>query len=389
MHLILSDMTNRLLTWKSFFFITALLIIGATLYYTNYLAKKIETEERQRVSEWIAATQALLVTTEPQSIALANMVIHQNEDMPLIATDTAGNIVDYHNLDTVGMAGNPAFLSNKLLQIQDENPPIEWELTSDPPTKYLVYYGNTELQKEVRYYPLVQLLLVSLFIILLIALISTQNRSTQNQVWAGMAKETAHQMGTPLTSLQGWIEVLRGEAIEEETVSEIEKDVDRLKLVSDRFSKIGSSPKLEEWDLSSLVDKMVDYMKRRASGKVKFQIISPDASIRIAISPTLLDWVLENLIKNALDAMEGSGNITVTLKDLLTSVVVDVADTGKGMTAAQQSEVFKPGYSTKKRGWGLGLTLSKRIVEQYHKGQLFVKATEPGKGTTFRIILPR
>lgn len=382
-------MTNRFLNWKSFFFVTALFIIGATLYYTNYLAKKIEAEERQRVSEWIAANKALLENTGALSIELANLVIRQNEDMPLIATDTAGNIVDYHNVDTLGMADNPALLTGMLQKIRDENPPIVWELGSDPEAKYLVYYGDTDLQKEVRYYPLVQLLLVSLFIILLFSLITTQNRSTQNQVWAGMAKETAHQMGTPITSLQGWIEVLRSESIPAETVAEIEKDVERLKLVSDRFGKIGSSPKLEETDLNPLVDKMVDYMKRRASGRVQFRIIHQEPAIRIALSPTLLDWVLENLIKNALDAMEGQGTITVTLNDLNTSVVVDVTDTGKGMTASQQTEVFKPGYSTKKRGWGLGLTLSKRIIEQYHKGQLFVKATEPGKGTTFRMILPR
>ncbi len=382
-------MVKRYLNWKSFFFLIALAIVGSTIYYTRYLARKIEAEERQRVAEWVAANKALQSATESDAVALANMVLRNNEDMPLIATDSLDNIIDYHNIDTAQLRLDPDYLYTVLKKIKNENPPIEWEIGTDSPETYFVYYGNTLLQREVQYYPIVQLILVSLFIILLIALLTTQNRSTQNQVWAGMAKETAHQMGTPLTSLQGWIEVLRDQAMQPDIVNEIEKDVNRLKLVSERFGKIGSTPQLEESDLTELITNMVEYMKRRASGKVKFEVKLPPEPIRLALSPTLFDWVLENLLKNALDAMEGTGTITIQMEDANTNVFIDIADTGKGMNATQMHQVFKPGYTTKKRGWGLGLTLSKRIVEQYHKGQLFVKQSETNKGTTFRISLPR
>ena len=232
-----------------------------------------------------------------------------------------------------------------------------------------------------------QLLVVALFIILVLSLISTQNKSTQNQVWAGMAKETAHQMGTPLTSLQGWAEMLKQEPVNEPYIKDIEKDISRLVLVSDRFGKIGSTPQLEKTSLLPLVEEMIAYMKRRASGKVSFQLNTNVDNVPVLISPTLFNWVLENLIKNALDAMEGAGKIMITVDEQQKDVIVDVADTGKGISAANIKEVFRPGFTTKKRGWGLGLSLSKRIIEQYHKGSLFVKNSEPGKGTTFRIVI--
>lgn len=382
-------MRFRFLNWKGLFFLLALGIVGATLFYTQYLSKKIEAEERQRVAEWIAAASVIQASTDPVSIGLANLVIRHNEDMPLIATDSKGNIIDYHNIDTAKMAGNPKYQDEQLIRIKAENEPLTWDIGTTPPETYLVYYGNTLLQREVRYYPLVQLLLVALFVALLLALLTTQNRSSQNQVWAGMAKETAHQLGTPLTSLQGWLEVLREEQPQSDLVGEMEKDVNRLKLVSERFGKIGSTPQLEPCDVVALSKTMITYMKRRASEKVVFDFHTSADAIILSVSATLLEWVLENLLKNALDAMDGNGKIRVQIKDDLTQVVVDITDTGKGISSGNLSKVFQPGFSTKKRGWGLGLTLCKRIVEQYHKGQLFVKQSEPGKGTTFRMILPR
>jgi signal transduction histidine kinase len=364
-------------------------MVGATLFYTRYLSTKIEKEERQRVAEWIAATKALASANDPRAIEISNLVIRNNEDIPLIATDSNGNIIDFHNLDTARLKRDKYYLSNKLASIKAENKPLEWELATEPREVYYVYFGKTLLQKEVQYYPIVQLVLVGVFVALLIALITTQNRSAQNQVWAGMAKETAHQLGTPLTSLQGWLEVFRDKNPEDPMVGEMEKDVNRLKLVSERFGKIGSAPQLVESDIVHLTAEMVAYMKRRAPEKVIFDIHSNHPEIRLPISTTLLEWVLENLLKNALDAMEGYGKISLTIKDELTSVVLDITDTGKGISASQVDRVFKPGFTTKKRGWGLGLSLSKRIVEQYHKGQLFVKQSEPGKGTTFRMVLPR
>jgi len=382
-------MIARFINWRVLFFLLALVIVGATLFYTRYLARKIEAEERQRVAEWIVATRVLQQSAEMPAIELSNLVIRHNEDIPLIATDSKGNIIDYHNIDSTLLASRKNYLEERLSEIKEENAPLEWELKNEPKELYFVYFGRTLLQKEVRYYPLVQLLLVGMFVALLVALITTQSRSTQNQVWAGMAKETAHQLGTPLTSLQGWLEVLREQKTGDPIMDEMEKDINRLKLVSERFGKIGSTPQLEICDLVQLTESIVTYMKRRASEKVVFEIRSDQPEIKISVSTTLLEWVLENLMKNALDAMEGTGKISISIKDDLTNVVMDVTDTGKGITSANLQKVFQPGFTTKKRGWGLGLSLSKRIVELYHKGQLYVKQSEPGKGTTFRIILPR
>ena len=382
-------MINRLLNWRIFFFLVALAIVVVTVFYTRYLANKILREERQRVEEWVQANRTMQQSDGQSSIALANMVIINNEDMPLIATDDKGNIVDHRNLDSVQLLRNPGYLQQQLAKLKSEHPPIDWEISDTPKVMYKVYYGNTALLNEVQYYPLVQLLVVSLFIILLVVLLNTHSRSTQNQLWAGMAKETAHQMGTPITSLRGWVEMLKESEVNPEVVQELEKDVERLKLVSDRFSKIGSQPKLETTNLVALLEEMVSYMKRRAPGKVQFEFISPANEILVQASPTLINWVMENLLKNALDAMDGTGSIRVHIQDQPHQVIVDVTDTGKGISAANLARVFAPGFTTKKRGWGLGLTLSKRIVDQYHKGNLQVKQSEPGVGTTFRMQLPK
>ncbi|MCU0387426.1 MAG: HAMP domain-containing histidine kinase [Chitinophagaceae bacterium] len=370
-------MVSRVLNWRSLFFLLALVMVAGTLIYTRYLADKIEKEERQRVAEWIVATQTLAASEEPKAIELSNLVIRNNEDIPLIATDSAGNVIDYRNLDSVKVSSQKNYLKETLENLAGENKPLEWEFSENPRQVFFVYFGKTLLQKEVQYYPIVQLFLVGLFVALLIALITTQNRSSQNQVWAGMAKETAHQLGTPLTSLQGWLEVLREQHGNDSLVVEMEKDIQRLKLVSERFGKIGSSPQLEICDLVKIAGEMIAYMKRRAPERILFSCKADRHEVLVQASPTLIEWVLENLMKNALDAMEGKGKIEIQIHDELTQVVMDIEDSGKGITAANLGKVFTP------------LSLSKRIVEQYHKGQLFVKHSEPGKGTTFRMILPR
>lgn len=381
-------MFGRLFNWRTFFYVLAVLIVLGTGLYTRYVARKIEREERQRVEEWVHANQAMQSSSDPTALSLANMVIINNEDMPLIAADQNGNVVDHRNLDSAAIVSDSNYLRKKLQQLAEENPPIDWLIGDSPKLVYKVYYGNTRLLKEVQYYPFIQLVILSVFIALLIALITTRNRSTQNQVWAGLAKETAHQLGTPITSLRGWVEMLKEKEPANEVVLELEKDVDRLILVSDRFGKIGSQPQLEPMNLSPLVIEMVDYMKRRAPGKVQFAVRVPEQEVTANISATLINWVLENLLKNALDAMEGTGAITVVLEKHGKSLQLDVTDTGKGISYSDWQRVFQPGFTTKKRGWGLGLTLSKRIVEQYHNGQLFVHHSEPGKGTTFRMVLP-
>ena len=268
--------------------------------------------------------------------------------------------------------------------------PILVEINKDPLIVNKYYYGDSALLQEVRYYPLIQLLIVALFIIITLIAISTRNKSTQNQVWAGMAKETAHQLGTPLSSLQGWVEMLKEDPANEKIAKEMDKDVDRLKLVSDRFGKIGSTPQLDENNILTQLENMVAYIKRRATEKVSFSINSfNETEVSALINAPLFDWVIENLLKNALDAMEGKGSINITVKNEPAQVIIDVTDTGKGISKQNISKVFKPGFTTKKRGWGLGLSLSKRIIEQYHKGELFVKASELGKGATFRIVLKK
>lgn len=382
-------MIQRYLNWRTILVLVAIGIIGGTIWYSRYLAKKIETEEKQRVAEWIDATKLSMVATETEAINLVTLINENNKDIPLIGTDEKDSIFDVRNIDSAYLKTNPNYFNEQLEEFKRQHPPIIYEISRDPYIANKVYYGNTPLLNEVRYYPIVQLIIVALFIIIALSLLATRNKSTQNQVWAGMAKETAHQMGTPLTSLQGWVEMLRDVKGAEQIVQEMEKDVDRLKLVSDRFGKIGSTPQLLETNLTQQIVLMQEYMRRRASGKVEIVFKKPAEDVITLISPPLFDWVLENLLKNALDAMEGKGLLTIELTETATSCLVDVTDTGKGISSANIKNVFKPGFTTKKRGWGLGLTLSKRIMEQYHKGELFVKHSEPGKGTTFRIVINR
>jgi signal transduction histidine kinase len=318
-----------------------------------------------------------------------NLVFTENsKDIPMILTNEKDSVMDHRNLDSVKIVKDKYYLVDKLNEFKKLNQPIVWQNPFDSLQTNKVYYGESVLLKQVRYYPIVQLFIVALFIIITLIAISTRNKSTQNQVWAGMAKETAHQLGTPLTSLQGWVEMLKETPGMEKIVPEMSKDVDRLKLVSDRFGKIGSTPQLELNDIIVQVENMVSYIKRRSPDSVSFSINSyGETEVKAMINGPLFDWVIENLLKNGLDAMEGKGTIQVNIKNETAQVTVDVIDSGKGISKQNISKVFKPGFTTKKRGWGLGLTLCKRIIEQYHNGELFVKQSEPGKGTTFRIVL--
>jgi len=381
-------MIQPFFNWRTGLAIIAIAIISGTIFYSQFLARKIAKEERKRVEVWVEAVKLLVTDSTGVSDKLVGIVIAENNTIPIIQTDEKGNIIDHINLDSAKVAGDAGFVSRKLKGFQSQNDPIEWTNPLDSTKRNIYYYGNTGLLNQVRYYPVVQLLIVSLFIIITITALTTNFKSSQNQVWAGMAKETAHQLGTPLTSLQGWIEMLKEFPENEKIVQEMEKDTNRLILVSDRFGKIGSIPQLENHNVVQQVQTMVDYMKKRASGKVSFAIDTREKNhIPARISPPLFDWVIENLLKNALDAMEGKGSIKVLMQENSTQIMIDVSDTGKGIAAQNINKVFKPGFTTKKRGWGLGLSLSKRIIDQYHQGKLFVKHSELGKGTTFRIVL--
>ncbi len=381
-------MIQPLFNWRTGLALIAIAIVSGSIFYSQYLARKIAREERQKVIEWVEATKLLLNDTTGLSDKLVTIIITENNTVPIIVTDEQGHILDHVNLDSASVASDSGYVRRKLNEFRSQNPAIEWIDPLKPVEKNLYYYGHTSLLNQVRYYPLVQLFIVSMFIIITILALTTSFRSSQNQVWAGMAKETAHQLGTPLTSLQGWVEILKDTYAGEKIVHEMEKDVDRLKLVSDRFGKIGSTPHLEKHNIVAQVSSMVEYIRKRATGKVQFVLNTRNINeIYTMISPPLFDWVIENLLKNALDAMEGKGSITLNIWQQEGQTFIDVTDTGKGIAKQNISKVFKPGFTTKKRGWGLGLSLSKRIIEQYHKGQLFVKASEPGKGTTFRIVL--
>jgi signal transduction histidine kinase len=381
-------MISSLFNWRTGLAFLAILIVSTSIIYSQYLAQKIAREEKQKVQQWVAASKAIL-DNPSMDLTLPNLIRNEQTSIPIIEANEKDSVVSFINLDTI-KAKEAGYLESKLRQFKSNNDPVTVVLSQQPYIANKYYYGSTQLLNEVRFYPIVQLCIVSLFIVLTLTSIATRNRATQNQVWAGMAKETAHQLGTPISSLQGWVEMLKENTANDKITSELQKDVDRLKLVSDRFGKIGSIPQLEPNDVTEQVTHMVEYIRKRAAGKVQFVVTnSGQATAIAAISPPLFDWVIENLLKNALDAMEGKGTITVHIQSGEEAIVIDVTDTGKGIAAANTAKVFNPGFTTKKRGWGLGLSLSKRIIEQYHKGKIFVKSSELGKGTTFRIELKK
>jgi signal transduction histidine kinase len=381
-----SSMIGFRFNWRWLLALLGIAIVCGTIFYSQYLAQKIRKEEQQKIEQWLAASKAIL----NPDLTLPNLIRNEQHSIPIIETDESDSIISYFNLDSLKVARDKNYLSKQLKIYRSQNPPLEIKWSDSPYTANRYYYGHTALLDQVRYYPLIQLLLVAVLIFFIVYSITSHNRATQNQVWAGMAKETAHQLGTPLSSLQGWIEMLKEQGLSADTVAELQKDVDRLKLVSDRFSKIGSIPQLEKSDLVFQIRQMLDYMRKRTTSKVQFSFeTNGHAQIEANISPPLFDWVIENLLKNALDAMEGKGSIDVKIKDEPQQVIIDLSDSGKGISPANIRRVFDPGFTTKKRGWGLGLSLSKRIMETYHKGELFVKQSDLGKGTTFRIVLPK
>jgi signal transduction histidine kinase len=399
--LYLVTMIGQLFNLRSLLALVAIMIVTGTIFYSSYLADKIEKDERKKVELWVEAVTSISNPNNTET-ALASKVTLQQNDIPIIETTEKDSISNWVNLDsasvekgwekedTVRYANTNTYLQSKLRSFKSENKSIVWTDPSDPKRKNNYYYGHGRLLDEVRYYPLVQLLIVGLFILITIMALRSNYRSTQNQVWAGMAKETAHQLGTPVSSLEGWMEILKETHANESFVPEMEKDVSRLRLVSDRFGKIGSAPKLEERNVIEQILNMVEYIRKRAGGKVSFKVDTHDLTdITLKISAPLFDWVIENLLKNALDAMEGRGSIKIDIEESDRDVTIDVSDTGKGISKQNVAKVFKPGFTTKKRGWGLGLSLSKRIIEQYHKGSLSVKHSEIGKGTTFRIVLKK
>lgn len=366
--------------------VIALAIVTATLYYTNRLAKKLADEEKRRVEQVVEGIKTLNNAKPSQDLSFASDIVTQNTTIPLIITDERGNIKDSKNIDTLNNKNGRKLLEEKLASYKSEHDPIVSDFGSG--INY-IYYGESYLLMQLRYFPYVQLTIILLFLLIVLIALSTAHRSIQNQVWVGLSKETAHQLGTPLSSIEAWMELLKEHEVNDDAVTEMRKDLDRLKLVADRFSKVGSAPQLEEENLVPRLQNMVDYMQKRSPQKVTISLQTNKQEVPVNISGPLFDWVVENLIRNALDAMAGKGIIEVRITDQPHHVYVDISDTGKGIPKHQVKKIFNPGYTTKKRGWGLGLSLSKRIIEKYHHGSLFVKQSEIDKGTTFRIILRR
>lgn len=378
-------MFRQFIGWKFSLIAVAVAIIVTTIWFVNNLSEKIQQEETKKVATWVEANRELLQASPDANLNLAVEIVTTNTTIPLILTNEQGKIIDHRNLDSQQVAGDPGYLERQLENFRRQHPPFIMAI--DTHANNYIYYGDSLILRQVRYYPYIQLLVVALFIGLTLFALSSTNRAIQNQVWVGMAKETAHQLGTPLSSMEAWVEILKETEEVRPLAAELAKDVDRLKLITDRFSKIGSVPNLEERNVVEQVAAMMAYIKKRAPQKVNFSLQTAEHEATAMISPTLFDWVIENLLKNALDAMEGKGDIQIFIENHPAHLIIDISDTGKGIPKRLQEKIFRPGFSTKKRGWGLGLSLARRIIQDYHKGRLTVKSSEVNKGTTFRIWL--
>ncbi|CAN5536456.1 HAMP domain-containing sensor histidine kinase [soil metagenome] len=372
--------------WKLTLLIVALLIGIGSLWYTNQLVQKLSVEEKKKVELWAEATRQISnINTEPGDISFALSVLTNNTTVPVILTDEKKTIVSNRNLDSL-KSENSEYLKQELAIMTEQHDPIEISFADNQ--KNYIYYKDSYLLTQLRWYPYFQLAVIALFLIVSYIAFSSSRNAEQNQVWVGMAKETAHQLGTPLSSLVAWLEYLKSKPQPEEHLIEIEKDVDRLNTIAERFSKIGSAPALKKENLTEVMQNAINYIGSRASSRVKFSLQNQQSyDVEAPLNVALFDWVLENIFKNAIDAMSGEGSITVKITDQQQFAYIDITDTGKGIPKSKYKTVFKPGYTSKSRGWGLGLSLSKRIVEEYHAGQIFVKNSDLNKGTTFRIVL--
>jgi len=339
-----------------------------------------------KVEQLAFSIKTLTTATNNEEISFAQTFVSENNTIPLIITDEKESISDYKNIDVKGEQNVKKFLKKQLHLFKEMHEPIVAKYEGG---KTYVFYGESNLLYQLKLFPYVQMIIIFMFLILVIVALTSANRSMQNRVWVGLSKETAHQLGTPLSSIEAWMELLKESQCSTETVMEMQKDLDRLKLVADRFSKVGSEPQLLQENVVARVREMVEYMQKRAPQKVSFHLKIQEEVVETLLSGPLFDWVLENLMRNALDALEGKGNIDVQVINHPYAIWIDVKDDGKGIPNHLLNKIFRPGFSTKKRGWGLGLSLSKRIIEKYHHGSLFVKHSEVGKGTTFRIVLRR
>ena len=383
--------TDQIRRVKIVLVLAAVVIAVVSLVVSHILIRDLAGEERAKMEVWAEAMRTLNHADENTDINLVLRVINSNNTIPVVVLDPNGQVQAYRNIDIDrcdNAADTTAFLARLGNHLLASNRFIRIVLDDNRSTGYIdVCYDDSLMLRRLASYPYIQLGVVMLFVVIAIFALLTSKRAEQNKVWVGLSKETAHQLGTPISSLMAWVEILRETYPDDELIPEMENDVQRLQLIADRFSKIGSLPEPVDTDLKEVMQHVVDYMDRRTSKRVKMIRRFPDGEVRVRINASLFEWVIENLCKNAVDAMGGEGTITITVAEEQGKTIVEVSDTGKGIRKKDLRNVFRPGFTTKKRGWGLGLSLAKRIVEEYHKGRIWVKHSEVGIGTTFRIEL--
>lgn len=382
--------TDRIRQVKILLVLMAIVIAIASLVASHLLTKDLYEEEHKKVEIWAEAMRTLNMDDENSGMNLVLKVIEDNTTIPVIVLDAHGGVQIFRNIEVNANNYNDSIQKIAVMgnSMKNAGRSIRISIGDASKNDFIdVCYDDSVMLKRLATYPYVQLGVVLIFVIIAIFALLTSKRAEQNKVWVGLSKETAHQLGTPISSLMAWTEVLKESYPDDDLIPEMDKDVKRLQLIADRFSKIGSLPEPVPSSLNEVMDHVIDYMDRRTSNKVKMVKVFPPEDIIVKINASLFEWVIENLCKNAVDAMEGSGKITLFMNDEGERIAIEVSDTGKGIRKKDIANVFRPGFTTKKRGWGLGLSLAKRIVEEYHHGKIWVKSSEVGKGTTFRIEL--
>ncbi|MBQ5982295.1 MAG: HAMP domain-containing histidine kinase [Prevotella sp.] len=382
--------TDRIRQMKILLVVMAIVIAIASLVVSHILTKDLYEEEHKKVEIWAEAMRTLNMDDENSGMNLVLKVIEENTTIPVIVLDAHGDVQVYRNIEVIGSDYNDSIKKIAVMgkSMKKAGRSIRISISDTSKNDFIdVCYDDSLMLKRLATYPYVQLGVVLIFVIVAIFALLTSKRAEQNKVWVGLSKETAHQLGTPISSLMAWTEVLKESYPNDDLIPEMDKDVKRLQLIADRFSKIGSVPEPVPSSLNEVMDHVIDYMDRRTSKQVKMVKVFPPEDIIVKINASLFEWVIENLCKNAVDAMEGRGTITLFMNDEGERIAIEISDTGKGIRKKDIANVFRPGFTTKKRGWGLGLSLAKRIVEEYHRGKIWVKSSEVGKGTTFRIEL--
>lgn len=370
---------------KIILLLLAVFISILTLYVSQRLVNKIAVEETKKMEIWADAERILSDPDAQGDLGFELKIIQSNETIPAILVSETGRIIQYINIGNDKKTVTDEEIQQILKEFSEENAAIR--IPIDEKTTYRVYYGKSSVLKQLEYYPYMVLAIVALFVLVSYSAFSYSTRSEQNQVWVGLAKETAHQLGTPISSLMGWVTCIENDIIPDNAAEEMKKDVDRLKIITERFSKIGSEPILKVRDFNRVVRESLEYMETRIGRGVAFDWDIPQEPLSVMMNVNLFQWVIENLVKNSVDAMDGSGTLRCVVETKNNHVWMDLTDTGKGISRSQVKDIFKPGFTTKKRGWGLGLSLAKRIVEDYHEGLIFVKESTPYKRTTIRVQL--